>query len=157
MISLTNRVQLPTGPERTWQCFCEMDAHYHEWIPEHLRWRWLAGEPLAPGTIWYADEWVGPMRLDARFQVIASAPARFFSWRILGFPAALVRAGGSFRFSPNGDDGCEMNQEVHFGFSVPILGSLLDLAIRVVLPLDEFRRHMREEGDNLAGVIASAT
>ena len=46
-----------------------------------------------------------------------------------------------------------MNQEVHFGFSVPILGPLLDLAMRAFLPLDEFRRHMREEGDNLAGLI----
>ena len=46
-----------------------------------------------------------------------------------------------------------MQQEVHFGFSLPILGPLLDLAMRVLLPVSEFRRHMREEGDNLATVI----
>ena len=59
----------------------------------------------------------------------------------------------SRRFNPNGDGGCEMQQEVHFGFSLPILGPLLDLAMRVLLPVSEFRRHMREEGDNLATVI----
>jgi hypothetical protein len=44
-------------------------------------------------------------------------------------------------------------QEVHVGFSIPIIGSVLDRAMRISLPLDEFRRHMREEGDNLARLI----
>jgi len=152
MISLTNEVKLPMGPERVWQCFREIDAHYHDWIPEHLRWRWLSGEPLAAGSIWHADEWVGPMRIDTASRS-STQQARFFSWRVLGFPAVLVRTGGSFRFNPNSDGGCEMHQEVHFGFSIPIVGTVLDLVMRIFLPLEEFRRHMREEGDQLAHLI----
>ena len=46
-----------------------------------------------------------------------------------------------------------MHQEVHFGFSIPIVGTVLDLVMRIFLPLEEFRRHMREEGDQLAHLI----
>jgi hypothetical protein len=129
-----------------------MDAHSHHWIPEHFAWRWLQGEPLAKDTLWYADEWVGPMRINARFRVVESEPERFFAFRILGFPAGLVRTGGSFHFNP-ADGGCEMTQEAHFGFSLPIIGTILDLVLRLVLPIDEFRRHMRDEGENLAQLM----
>jgi uncharacterized protein YndB with AHSA1/START domain len=156
VISLTNTVELAVPPARVWRLFRDMDSHYQEWIPEHLRWRWLSREPLTTGAVWHADEWVGPMRLDTRFEVIKAEPDRLFSWRILGFPARLVRTRGSFRLTPS-DGGCRVDQEVHFGFSLPILGSLLDLAMALVLPLDEFRRHMREEQANLPRLLAGKT
>jgi len=155
VISLRNRVHLAVPADRVWACFGDMEHLYDRWIPEHLRWRWLFGEPLAKGTIWHADEWVGPMRINARFQVIECEPGRYFSWRILSFPAALVRTRGSFRFSPSPDGGCDMDQEVHLGFRVPVVAQVLDLAMRLVLPLAEFRRHMRDEGDNLIHLISS--
>jgi uncharacterized protein YndB with AHSA1/START domain len=156
MISLTNRVRLPVPPARVWECFLQMDEHYHEWIPEHLAWRWLRGEPLSPGSLWHADEWVGPMRINTRFQIIDSDPERGFSFRILGFPYALGRTAGSFRFNRIGDDGCDLVQEVHFGFSVPLLGQLIDVVLRLLLPVAEFRRHQREEGDGFARLLEPA-
>jgi hypothetical protein len=130
-----------------------MDAHYAHWIPEHLAWRWLRGEPLARDTLWYADEWVGPMRINTRFKVVESELERLFAFRILGFPAGLVRTGGSFRFNPVARGGCEMVQEAHFGFPLPIVGALFDLLLRLVLPINEFRRHMRDEGEGMIRLI----
>ena len=153
MISLTQVTPLPAAPERVWRLFEEMDAHYSDWHPEHLRWRTLRGQPLARGTVWFADEWVGPLRISTRFFVTDSQPPTFFSYRI-GFPSSLGRAGGSFRFVPKGEAECELIQEVHFGFSVPVLGSQLDRVLRLALPVGEMGRHMREEQENLVGLLA---
>jgi hypothetical protein len=129
-----------------------MDANYGDLHPEHLRWRTLRGEPLAAGTVWFADEWIGSMRVSARFFVDASDPERFFSYRI-GFPSSLARAGGSFRFEPGPDQSCEIIQEVHFGVSVPLVGWLLDRLLAVALPIGDLRRHMREEQQNLKWLL----
>jgi uncharacterized protein YndB with AHSA1/START domain len=155
VIALVETTGLSVPTERVWQFFRQMDENYPRWHREHLTWRTLRGEPLSKGTIWFADEWVGPMRISARFVVTEAEPERFFSYRI-GFPSSLARAGGSFRFTPTADGGCEMTEEAHFGFSVPVLGSLIDRLLLLVLPVEEFRRHMREEGANLAALLDPA-
>jgi hypothetical protein len=40
------------------------------------------------------------------------------------------------------------------GFSLPLLGRLIDLVIAAVVPLREIRRHMREEQANLIPLLA---
>jgi uncharacterized protein YndB with AHSA1/START domain len=155
VISLVQNTRLPAPPERVWRLFVEMDAHYAEWLPEHLTWRWLRGEPLSEGAVWFADEWVGPVRVSGRFSAHSVEPERFFAYRI-GFPASLIRAGGWFRFAPTADGGCEMTEEMHLGFSAPFAGALVDRLLGAVLPLGEFRRHMREEGLNLVGLLGRA-
>jgi hypothetical protein len=154
VISLVETSRIPAAPERVWQFFCEMESHYRDWHPEHLAWRWLGGEPLADGTVWFADEWVGPLRISSRFFVDHVEPERFFRYRI-GFPQSLGRAGGSFRFEPAPDGGCRFEQEVHFGFTTPIVGVVTDRFLNAVLPFNEFQRHMREEQANLAGLLSS--
>jgi hypothetical protein len=155
MISLIERSRIPATPERVWHFFHDMDTHYADWHPEHLTRRTLRGEPLVKGTVWFADEWIGPMRLSARFFVADADPERFFAYRI-GFPSSLGRAGGWFRFAPAADGSCELTQEVHFGFSLPLLGALIDRLLATLLPLGEFRRHMREEQDNLVRLLGPA-
>jgi hypothetical protein len=132
-----------------------MDVHYSDWHREHLAWRTLRGDPLARGTIWYADEWIGPLRVSSRFFVEDAEPERFIAYRV-GFPSSMVRAGGSFRLVPLSDGGCELIEEVRLGFSTPVIGALVDRLLAIVLPLDEFRRHIREEGENLALLLDSS-
>jgi Polyketide cyclase / dehydrase and lipid transport len=152
MISMTQTTRIPAAPERVWRFFSELDEHYSAWHPEHLAWRTLRGEPLAKGTVWFADEWVGPLRVSSRFFVEDAEPERFFAYRV-GFPASVLRAGGSFRLVPVSDDVCELIEEVHLGYPTRIFGALADRVLTIVLPLKEFRRHIREEGENLARLL----
>ena len=152
MISLVETSRVPAPPARVWRFFRDMDEHYPQWHREHLCWRTLRGEPLAVGTAWFVDEWVGPMRLNSRFFVTDAEPGHYFAYRI-GFPSSLGRAGGSFRFEPAAGGGCELIQEVHFGYSLPLVGALVDRVLAAVLPIAEFRRHMREEQDNLIRLL----
>jgi hypothetical protein len=155
VIELARSTRVPAPPERVWQFFREMDRHYPDWHPEHLTWRWLQGEPLSAGSVWYADEWVGWLRLgSSRWFVTESDPPHRFAFRI-GLPHSLGRAGGSFRFEPAPDGQCDVHQQVHFGYSVPVVGPLVDLVLRAALPMADFRRHMREEGEGLVRLLAA--
>jgi hypothetical protein len=155
MISMVETTRIRAGTDRVWRFFSELDEHYPEWHREHLAWRTLRGKPLAKGTVWFADEWVGPLRVSGRFFVEDAEPERFFAYRV-GFPSSMVRAGGSFRFVPTPDGSCEMVEEVRLGFSTPIIGALVDRLLAIVIPLDELRRHIREEGENLARLLDSS-
>jgi hypothetical protein len=153
VIQLVETNVIPTSPEQVWRFFAEMDEHYRKLNREHLTWRTLNGEPLAEGTIWFADEWVGPLRVSSRFFVERVEPGQFFSYRV-GFPGRLAGAGGSFRFTPTSAGQCEMREEVHFGFKIRLVGLLLDQLLALLLPIKEFRRHIREEGENLVTLFS---
>jgi hypothetical protein len=152
VITLVESSRIPGRPESIWEFFLELDDHYSDWHPEHLRWKTMFGKPLAKGTTWFADEWVGPMRISARFFVEDSEPNHFFSFRI-GFPSSLVRTRGEFRWTPVGEDECELVQTINIGFGIPLVGQVVDLALRLGLPFGEFRRHMREEQANMARIV----
>lgn len=155
MISIVEARTLPVPTERVWRFFSEeVEGSYAQWHPEHLRWKWLHGEPLERGSDWFADEWVGWMRIQNRFIVDDAEPERLFSYR-LAFPSSLVRAGGSFRLLPANGGECRLIQEVRLGFSIPFLGPLVDLVIAAVAPVGEIRRHMQEEQARLAPLLAA--
>jgi len=156
VISVVETIDLPVPPERVWRFFAEEIEHrYTDWHREHLRWRWLSGNSLEPGAAWFADEWIGHVRIAGRFVVSEAQPGRGFSY-VLAFPASLVRAGGSFRFDATDDGGCcRLVQTVQMGFSLPLVGRAIDLAIAAVLPLGELHRHIREEQANLPALLGA--
>ena len=152
MISLVQTTRVPAAPERVWRFLSELDAHYADWHPEHLTWRTLRGEPLSEGAVVFGAEWLGPLPLIGRFFIGDVVPERYFSYRF-ALPASLVGAGGSFRLSPDANGGCELTAEAHLGFSAPLIGPLVDRLLARLLPIGEFRRHMREEGENLIRLV----
>jgi uncharacterized protein YndB with AHSA1/START domain len=153
VIELVQTTVIPASPERVWQFFVDMDDNYQDFHPEHLVWRTLSGKPLTEGTIWFVDEWIGPMRVSSRFFTERAEPGRFFAYRV-GFPGRLVGAGGSFRFTPSAEGHTQMREEVHFGFKIPVLSLVLDRILALLLPIEEFRRHIREEGENLVALFS---
>jgi hypothetical protein len=96
------------------------------------------------------------MRISSRFWVLRAEEGRFFSYRI-GFPSSLVRARGSFRLRPTGEQSCDLIEQAQLGFRLPLVGWLFDRLLELVLPIGEFRRHVREEGENLSRILAGAS
>jgi hypothetical protein len=88
----------------------------------------------------------------SRLRVPPERAWRFFLEEIedlyrLAFPSSLARTGGSFGMEPHEDGGCQLIQDVHIGFSWPLLGGLIDLVIAAVVPVGDLRRHMEEQGE----------
>lgn len=117
-----------------------------------MDWRNLRGPVTAPGGIVFADEWIGSRRLQARFLVTEVIQERLLRYTI-DFPYSLIGAGGSFEITPTPNGQCEFSAETHFGYDLPVAGPLLDQLLALVVPLAELRRHMREEGQNLARLV----
>jgi hypothetical protein len=135
--------------------FANLDRYYLAWHPEHLVWRTLRGSPLQEGTKVYFDEWIGYFRLAGRLRIMASEPGHRFRWH-LEFPYSLAGVGGSLTFMLIGA-GCELVAEVQMGWTIPVLGPALDWLIPAVVPCPELRRHMAEEGKNLARLLGPAS
>lgn len=154
MIRLIDRAAIPAAEERVWESLASLDAHYREWHPEHLVWHTLSGPPLTEGAIVFVDEWIGRFRLTGRCRIVDVRPNRSFRWEMLG-RYALVGVGGSFALAPI-ESGTALTAEVHMGWSTPVLGWLLDRIIALVVPLPELRRHMADEGRNLARLLGAA-
>ncbi len=153
MIRLVDRTHVPASPEAVWAWFGTIDRHYQEWHPEHIAWRNIRGTPVTQGSIVFFDEWIGRFRLAMRCRIAEARPGGYFRYEGL-FPYSLVRACGSFSLEPVNEE-CTVGAEVHIGWSVPVLGALLDWVIAGVFPLRELRRHMAEEGRNLTRLLAA--
>ncbi len=151
MIQLLDRTRIPAPAERVWDWFTTIDDHYLEWHPEHVAWRNIRGRFTKAGSTIFFDEWIGWFRLPMRCRITEARPGRY--WRYEGlFPWSAVRTGGSFEIMPMGDQ-CELVAEVHLGWPIRGLGPLMDRLIAAVFPLHHLRRHMTEEGHNLAGLL----
>lgn len=46
-----------------------------------------------------------------------------------------------------------MIEETHFGFAIPVIGRAVDVLLKLALPIREFRRHIREEGEGLVRLL----
>jgi hypothetical protein len=152
VLSFTDTTRIHATPEAVWDFFAAMDEHYREWHPEHVVWRNVKGNATVPGSVIYADEHVGWFRLRGRFLIGNVERNRAFSFG-MGFPFSLVNAGGSFHITPT-DDGCDLEAETHFGFSGRWTGPILDFVLTRVMPTEDLRRHMAEEGRNLDRLLS---
>ena len=150
VIRLVERTHVPASPEQVWTWFVGVEAHYRDWHPEHVEWRILSGTPATVGAAIFLDEWIGWFRLAMRCRITEARPNRFFRYEAM-LPYSLVGVGGSFALEPV-PGGCELLAEVHIGWPIPVLGPLIDRLIAAVFPLPELRRHMAEEGQNLARI-----
>ncbi|MBI2705534.1 MAG: SRPBCC family protein [Actinobacteria bacterium] len=152
MISMLETEHVAASPECVWAFFTEMESHYLDWHREHLAWRDLKGKLTTPGGVSFGDEFLGWLRLSGLYITEEAEEPRFFSYRI-GFPYSLVRSGGWFRIDPAPDGGCDVTAETHLGYRTPVVGNLVDRVLRAVVPIDDIRRHMREEGESLARLV----
>jgi ligand-binding SRPBCC domain-containing protein len=148
MLTFSDTSHISASPNDVWRFFADMESHYLEWHPEHVVWRNLEGDATIAGSVIYADEHLGRLRLKGKFFIDHVEPERFFDFRV-GFPFSLVNAGGHFRIRPTADGGCDLEAENHVGYDVPVIGRLLDRVLAKVMPADDLYRHMREEGENL--------
>lgn len=149
MISIRSSAAVALPASRVWALFREMERHYLDWHPEHLGWEDVRGHATEPGSIVFAEERVGSLRLRARFFIDEAVPERRFTFH-LGFPFSLLNAGGSFELAPEPGGGCRLEAETHFGPRRPLAARLVDPLLRRVLPPSRLDAHMEEEGARLA-------
>lgn len=142
---LRDSIWIRTTPERIFRFFENMDAHYLDWHPDHLLFRWEKGKGVRAGVIFYFEEIIGGKRMKKRVHFTRVVPDRHLEFTFTNRLLALVVPRLAFRFAPQGE-GTRFEAEIQIRTG-PI-GAWLNRR-----EFDAVRQHMREEGENLKRML----
>jgi hypothetical protein len=133
-------------PERIARFFETLDEHYLDWHPDHVSFSWLDG---ARHEYFHFDERIGGWKLHMPMRVTRSADGHRAVCRPTSPLVRLVFPWMSFDTRPE-DGGSRYTHRIKLR-----LGPLRPLIERTFLrPL---RRHMHDEAQNLAQLVAPST
>jgi uncharacterized protein YndB with AHSA1/START domain len=142
-----NEVQIAASPEAVYSFFDHLPENYTSWHPDHLGFRWIAGNCLSAGVIAEVDHILGgkARRLPTKFTAIVPNKRIELEW---GDP------NGSF-FAPHDSwafeattGGCRFVSECELVVTGDSsLSKKIDEALAVV------RKHLAEEVKNLKRIV----
>lgn len=147
MRRLTDSIQIDSPIEPIWRWLADLTEHYTDWHPDHVSARWERGDPYQVGSILEAIEYIGGRREVLRFEMTSVDPPSGFEYRIRG-PISMLLPGGSFEITPS-DGGSQFQATISYRFGKLTEGLFKNRT-------EALREHMREEGENLKGLIESA-
>ncbi|MFH1680387.1 MAG: SRPBCC family protein [Candidatus Eisenbacteria bacterium] len=147
IVTLSHSIEIDAPPESVYGFFLDIEENYTKWHPDHVVFRWIEGGSLAKGAVAYSEQYIhGKLhRLKARFTKVVPYREIEFSWvnPLIRFFAprntwVFEPAGGGCRFTAEGD--------LRLGWISSRMG-------RVKQRLEEGRRHIEEEGENLKRLV----
>lgn len=142
---LTDAVNINAAPRAIFDFFEDMEQHYLQWHPDHVRFRWVSGRGVKTGHVFYFEEYLAGTLLKKEVAFTRVVPGQHIEfaptfWLLrLFLPRLLFR----IREEPGG---CEVIAEVHLRIG--------PLAARFnKRELDAVRQHMHVEGQNLKRIL----
>ena len=151
MIQLRDSILIDVEPGRVWAWLDELPLHYREWHPDHVACRYERGDAMRVGTVLYTEERLHGRLHRLRMRATEVVPGRAIRYRGGGFRGAFL--------VDSEDGGSRFTAELAFGTRAPIVGDVLDAALRRAMAgrLRAFEVHMREEGENLKALLERKT
>ncbi len=144
MITLVDSVRIEANPGEVERWLLEIEGHYREWHPEHVKWVNLDGE-LAEGRRFYYEEYFKGRLYRSRCLItrIERDGSTLIEFKGLSLVDRIGGVSGSFRIEPDGG-GCVVTATINLrpGW----LARLIGLAQAI-------ERHMEEEGANLKRLL----
>ena len=148
MLILRDTVGIRATPERVFDWLAHFEDNYASWHPDHVSCRHASGPRFAPGAVYRIEEYLHGRLHRLTMRVTRMVPNREISYRIApGFR-------GAFRVIPQ-ESGVLFVAELAMGWSVPVLGPMLDALLGCLLSrrLAALEQHIREEGESLRTVL----
>lgn len=128
--------------------FRSMDEQrYLAWHPEHVAFRYVEGDRIEEGARAFFEETVGDEHLASTVRYTEVRPPEYVEFRDESLRTRLFNPKNTFAFEPV-DGGTRVVAEVHLR-----IGPLERLSSQVHHELEELRRHMHEEGENLKRLV----
>jgi len=150
LITLRDSIRIRATPEQLFKWLESMPQEYVSWHPDHVACRALKGSMLQVGSEVECQEYLHGKLHSMRFRPMRVDPGRRMEYEII----ALGK--GAFEAVPK-DEEIEFVAELHLGSNTPIVGRLIDAALRAFFSrrLEAMRQHTLEEGQNLKRIIES--
>ena len=118
---------------------------YKQWHPEdHISAKWIKGKGFEPGSVLYAEEYLGDKIEKLTFKLTKNIPNNLIEYKVL-LPESIICSGGSFLIEPHGK-GSIFTATLTFKFGF-ILSKFLAKRVNAL------KRHMKEEGENLKNML----
>jgi hypothetical protein len=155
MIVLKDSIKINASSEKVYewliQCLKNKE-NYQAWHPEHQDIRWIKGQPVQEGSIFYIEEYLHGILHKMRFRIIKIVPNSLIKYRIL-FPLSIFVPENKFIIEPMGKDGCTFT-------AMGKINMPYWLFIRMhkshEQKLEASRQHMKEEGENIKKALEDA-
>lgn len=148
MKKLRDEVVVDAPPADVFEFFRSMDEErYLAWHREHLAFHYVEGDRIEEGARAFFEEDVGDEHFASTVTYTEVRPAEYIEFRDEDWLTRLFNPKNTFAFEPV-DRGTRVVAEIHLR-----IGPLERLSSQVHHELEELRRHMREEGENLKRLV----
>ena len=144
MITLKDSIKIKTTPEKIFDFFVHFEENYLAWHPDHVKCRWLEGEPFEEGSILYIEEYLHGKLHKMKFLGTKVELNRKIEYKLL-FPTSIICPKGSFIIEPKGKT-CIFTATLSFRFGW-LFSKLAKNRVGAV------KKHMKEEGENLKRLL----
>ena len=148
MLVLRDTIGIRATPEQVFDWLAHLEENYTSWHPDHVSCRHVSGPRFGPAAVYRVEQYLHGKLHRLTMRVTRVIPNRELRYRIApGFH-------GTFRVIPQGS-GVQFVAELTMGWSVPVLGPILDALLGRLLSrrLAAQEQHMREEGENLRTLL----
>lgn len=143
MITLVDSIEIGVRPEIAFEWLANLEKHYKEWHPDHVRWTNETGQ-FKEGSKCHAEELVhGKLhRIRARYTRIERN--RRIEYKML-YPTSIICSKGSFLLKSS-------RGKTVFTATLTFRGGRI-MSRLFRSRMEEIKRHMREEGENLKAIL----
>lgn len=145
MITLKDSIEIKTTPEKIEEWFKNLDKHYLEWYPDHVKFVKVTGG-MNEGDIFYFEEYLhGKLhKIRSKITKVEKNKRIEIEYKSL-FPISIVFPKGSFIIEPKGES-CIFTAMLSFRFGWLFLRFAKDR-------VEAIKKHMKEEGENLKKLL----
>ncbi len=147
MTEIVDKITICSTPDKIWDrlvFFFQGTENYKSWHKDHVSCYWKKGKDFLPGSILVAEENIHGAKHKLGFKIIDSKRDSFLNYRML-FPFSILCYGGCFKMIPM-IYGTEFIAQLDFR-----AGGLLKVVFKK--KMDALRIHMKEEGQNIKGMV----
>jgi hypothetical protein len=143
---LQDSIRINASADEVFDFFNGMAQNYTRWHPDHRLFRWLNGDSVAVGTIFYFEEIIAGHLQKKSVRFINVHPGRFMEFEPMNWFVRILMPRLSFAMEPMGADSCNFVAKIHLRVG-PLAARLNAREFTAV------RQHMRQEGENLKQLL----
>ncbi len=146
MITLKDSIEIKTTPEKVEEWLRNLDKHYKEWHPDHVRWINVTGGLGESDTVYFEEYLHGKLhKAKCKITKIERNKKGVIEFKGLPFRDQVLGEKGSFIIEPKGDS-CIFTATLSFRF-----GWLISTFFKEMI--EAVKKHMKEEGENLKRLL----
>lgn len=146
MLTLSDSIEINATPQQIEEWLMNVDKHYAEWHPDHVKWVNLDGK-LDEGDTFYYEEYLNGRLYKSKCRVTSISRNQRTEIKFKGLPPLdrILGVGGSFIIEPSGDT-CAVTATINLRF-----GWLISRLAKGTI--EAIQTHMKEEGESLKKIL----